>query len=326
MIICKSLNFSPCQYPIGVENVYVAWFLISWCLSCSYRCSYGPKDHRDNKDIRANHKRGCFANFSIKQEYIQPDATTISYYHMDHTRLDGSIVHGERDRSSDSRASRLALRISEATRVFIWNRLDAGFTTRQIFDEHLRVWQERKRLGESMRRDDYMTMENIRNLEKCHARRKWKRDDNETHSVASWIESNPQSIFIHQWVGEVPGLQEDKQRPFVLGIQTPEQCQVMLRFGNNNAISLDSTFGTSRVRYYLYTFLVYDNHCSGFPAAWVITNREMASCITLFMRALKERLMQQCPTFTPTCFLVDDNDATHTAIQYVLFFSTPSLF
>ena len=227
---------------------------------------------------------------------------------MAHTRLDGSLAHGVGDEDSNSCASQLAPRISHDAKLFIWNRLDAGFTSKQIFDEHLRVWQERKRLKQPMRKDDYMTMENIRNLERRHLKGKWK-------SVQSWIKANQESVFIIQWSDAAANISHDQQQPFILGIQSPQQREVMIQFGHKNAISMDSTFGTSRVRFMLYTFLVFDDHRSGFPAAWVITNRETEDCVTKFMEALKHNVRLHSPTFTPICFVVDDNDATHNAIR-----------
>ena len=122
------------------------------------------------------------ASFSIKKEYIQSDATTISFYHMTHTRLDGSLVG---DEDSNSRDSQLAPRISQDAKSFIWNCLDAGFTSKQIFDEHLRVWQERKRLKQPMRKNDYITMDKIRNLNRRQLKGKWKRHNSEGESVQS---------------------------------------------------------------------------------------------------------------------------------------------
>ena len=168
---------------------------------CSYTYSYSPQDHRANDRIRRNHKQGCLASFSIKKEYLRSDATTISFYHMTHTRLDGSLIHGVGDEDSNSRASQLAPSISHDAKSFIWNRLDVGFTSKQIFDKHLRIWQERKTLKQPMRKDDYMTMENIRNLEKRHSKGKWKRHNSEGESVQPWIKANQESIFIIQWWG-----------------------------------------------------------------------------------------------------------------------------
>ena len=178
--------------------------------------------------IRRNHKRGCLASFSIKKEYLQPDATIISFYHMTHTRLDGSLAHGVGDKDSNSRASQLAPCISHDAKLFIWNRLDAGFTPKQIFDEYLRVWQERKRLKQPMRKDDYMTMENIRNFERKHSKGKWKRYNSEGESVQSSIKANQESVFIIQWSGDAANISHDQQQPFILGIQSLQQQEVMI--------------------------------------------------------------------------------------------------
>ena len=70
---------------------------------------------------------------------------------------------------------------------------------------------------------------------------------------------------------------------------------------------MDSTFETSRVQFLLYTFLVFDDHRSGFSSAWIITNRETEEYITKFMEALKCNIQLHSPTFTPTYFVVDDN-------------------
>ena len=93
-----------------------------------------------------------------------------------------------------------------------------------------------------------------------------------------------------QWSGDAANIFHDQQQPFILGIQSPQQCEVMIQFGHKNAISMDSTFGTSRVRVLLYTFLIFYDYCGGFPAAWVITNRETEDCVTKFMKALKRNI------------------------------------
>ena len=65
-----------------------------------------------NNVICVNYKQGCLACFSIKKEYIQPDAIIISFYYMIHMRLDESVAHGINDGTSNSQASQLAPRIS----------------------------------------------------------------------------------------------------------------------------------------------------------------------------------------------------------------------
>ena len=119
---------------------------------------------------------------------------------MTHTRLDGSLAYGVGNEDSNSRGSQLAPRISQNAKSFIWNQLNAKFTSKQMFDVHLRVWQERKRFNQPMQKDDCMTMDNICNLERRHSKGKWKRHNFKGESVQSWIETNPESVFIIQWL------------------------------------------------------------------------------------------------------------------------------
>jgi hypothetical protein len=55
------------------------------------------------------------------------------------------------------------------------------------------------------------------------------------------------------------------QVPFILGIQTVMQCQSMLAYGHNGAISLDATFGTNDVKYHLFTLMGFDVHHTKMP-------------------------------------------------------------
>jgi hypothetical protein len=50
------------------------------------------------------------------------------------------------------------------------------------------------------------------------------------------------------------------QVPFTLNIQTPMQCQSMLAYGHNGAISMDATIGTNDVKYPLFTLMGFDVH------------------------------------------------------------------
>jgi hypothetical protein len=48
-------------------------------------------------------------------------------------------------------------------------------------------------------------------------------------------------VFFFQDVGEI----NKTQVPFTISIQTPTQCESMLSYGDNGAISIDATFGTN---------------------------------------------------------------------------------
>jgi hypothetical protein len=60
---------------------------------------------------------------------------------------------------------------------------------------------------------------------------------------------------------------------FILGIQTPWQKEMMLKFGQNGAIAIDATFGTNLPKYPLFSLLVFDDWRNGILVAWVLTSR-----------------------------------------------------
>jgi hypothetical protein len=66
-----------------------------------------------------------------------------------------------------------------------------------------------------------------------------------------------------QDVGEI----NETQVPFTIGIQTPTQCESMLSYGHNGAISMDATFGTNDMKFYIFTLTGFDDHRMGVPLA-----------------------------------------------------------
>jgi hypothetical protein len=66
-----------------------------------------------------------------------------------------------------------------------------------------------------------------------------------------------------QDVNEINGTQV----AFTIGIQTPIQCESMLSYGHNGAISMDATFGTNDMKFYLFTLMGFYDHHMGVPLA-----------------------------------------------------------
>jgi hypothetical protein len=147
--------------------------------------------------------------------------------------------------------------------------LKSGLNARQIDDEHHQVFADRSRMGYPMRKDDTLILKNIRNIERTFLRGKWKRHTNEAKSVDSRITENQNDVFILQESSCVDG----KNTAFVLGLQSPEQFNVMLEYGDKSAISMDATFETNACNYFFYTLIIFDASRNGFPSAWIITNK-----------------------------------------------------
>jgi hypothetical protein len=59
----------------------------------------------------------------------------------------------------------------------------------------------------------------------------------------------------------------ETQVPFTIGIQTPNQCESMLSYGHNGAISMDATFGRNDMKFHLFVLMGFDDQCMSVPLA-----------------------------------------------------------
>jgi hypothetical protein len=50
------------------------------------------------------------------------------------------------------------------------------------------------------------------------------------------------------------------------------QLQPMVSLNDNGTISMDATFGTTNVKFHLFTLMMFDAHCSEMLVTWIITS------------------------------------------------------
>jgi hypothetical protein len=156
-----------------------------------------------------------------------------------------------------------APRMSQALKDHIWAQLSLGYTTKQIYDKHKAIWWERVNAGQSMTRNDFIRLQDIEYLDRKHKKGSWRLHTNPVISIRSWALQHPEDVFFFQDVGEM----NRTQVPFTIGIQTPTQCESMLSYGHNGAISMDATFGTNDMNFHLFTLMGFDDHLTGVPLA-----------------------------------------------------------
>jgi len=176
----------------------------------------------------------------------------IIIYHKACIQTDGSFAHGEHDPESISRMSRYAPRMSQALKDHIWAQLSLGYITKQIYDKRVNA-------GQSMTQDDFIWLQDIAYLDWKHKKRSLCLHTNPAISIRSWVLQHSKDVFFFQDVGEINGTQV----PFTIGIQTPTQCESMLSYGHNSAISMDATFGTNDMKFHLFTLMGFDDHRTG---------------------------------------------------------------
>ena len=274
-----------------------------------YDCTFGPADHRGDPTHPFSKKCGCIARFSIKQLLLHPDVAEVAYYHVDHTREDGAPTHGFEDPHSVGRKSAYQPRLSKELKNWIKNPLNEGFTAKQVYEDHKANWIDRKKANSTKVRDDFLELKDVAYYEARLKMGVWRRDPNDFDSVKMWAKEHPEDVFMWHEEDKVTDL------PFILGIQTPWQKDLMLKHGHNGAIAMDATFGTNFPKYPLFSLLVFDDWRNGIPVAWVLTSRMKEEDRVMWLEPLRRHLQKDMANFLPSCFIVDDADYQWNAVK-----------
>ncbi|GFS52659.1 uncharacterized protein NPIL_356961 [Nephila pilipes] len=134
-------------------------------------------------------------------------------------------------------------------------------------------------------------------------------DTNDVLSVGKWVhslqgrEDSPVILFKDQnTYDEVlyPGL---KSEDFLLVIMN--RCQrEMLSFYGNDTICLDFTHGMNAYGFDLATILVLDDKREGFPAAFILSNRQDSKALSVAFAAIKEHV-----SISPKVMMTDDTES-----------------
>jgi len=85
------------------------------------------------------------------------------------------------------------------------------------------------------------------------------------------------------------------QVPFTIGIQTPIQCESMLSYGHNDAISMDATFCTNDMKFHLFTLMGFYDHRMGVLLMWIITSRQTIKDLIKLLKPLKDNMLSHMP-------------------------------
>eukprot|EP01018_Ginkgo_biloba_P020812 Gb_00203 [translate_table: standard] len=176
-----------------------------------------------------------------------------------------------------------------------------------IFENHTLTVEAKVAIdGKSSHHDDFLTRQDIYNLELIKAS-SYKLQSKEDDSVRGWIQRHHDQVFFYQDMSN--------NQPFILGIQSTWKLEQMVKFGKNNLIVTDSTFGTNKLRYPLFTLIVFDTHQNGVPIAWIISSSSLANDIQNWMEKLQFRIHEVDPMWSPSAFMVDDVVTTINAIS-----------
>ncbi|GFQ80267.1 uncharacterized protein TNCT_193581 [Trichonephila clavata] len=134
-------------------------------------------------------------------------------------------------------------------------------------------------------------------------------DTNDVVSVTKWVEGlknredSPVVLFKDQNIFDedlYPGM---KAEDFLLVIMNASQKD-MLKFYGNDTICLDFTHGMNAYGFDLATLLVFDGKREGFPAAFILSNRQDSTALKLAFAAIKEHTC-----IAPKALMIDDTES-----------------
>eukprot|EP01018_Ginkgo_biloba_P022089 Gb_14053 [translate_table: standard] len=130
-------------------------------------------------------------------------------------------------------------------------------------------------------------------------------------STNLWVRQECQSIFFYQ-------NPMDDQTTFIIGLQTLWMHKMRVKLSHNSLITMDSTFSINKYGYQLYTLMVFDKQQNGLPIAWVISSRDKAFDIKIWLSVLIEKGVKEREDWKVNAFMIDDVLAKIGALRSVV--------
>ena len=223
-----------------------------------YWCVYGPdtkpRKHKksatssDTKRTRprvtpSQFQKGCGCHFIVHRLVLLPDAARISYVHPHHTNDDDLVCHAVDLDHLKMGLGIVAPWLSYEIKRWVVAFLCAGFTLQQVFDRHVRALHERRQrnLSYQISRDDFLTPKDVGNIAKQLACIR-QEAVNDALSTRLWCLLNKGDMFIYQEHNLADNVH------FILGLQTEWQLEMMLTYGHEQLLAMNSTLGPHRYK------------------------------------------------------------------------------
>ncbi|GAB2258211.1 hypothetical protein Droror1_Dr00014371 [Drosera rotundifolia] len=275
-----------------------------------YWCSFGPENHGEggkvlpsrrfrlntrNRAARPQSMRGCQCHFVVKRLYARPTLALIIYNDKRHVNKAGFVCHGPLDGDAIGPGTPKTPYVCEDIQQQTMSLIYLGIPEENVLQKHIEGIQ---RYCGSDAKVNKLASQYVQKLGAIIKRSSHELDLDDQASLKLWIERNKKSIFFYQDSSDAD--------PFILGIQTEWQLQQMIRFGHCSLVAADSTFGIRRLKYPLYTLLVFDSRQHTLPVAWVITRSFAKPDVSKWMKALVERVHTVDTRWKPSGFLIDD--------------------
>ncbi|XP_028798002.1 uncharacterized protein LOC114753488 [Neltuma alba] len=275
-----------------------------------YWCSFGPENYGEgggilpsrryrlntrNRAARPQSMRGCTCHFVIKRLYARPSLALIIYNERRHVNKSGFVCHGPLDRDAIGPGAKKIPYICNEIQQQTMSMIYLGIPEENILEKHI---EGIERYCGPNAKVNSLAYQYVHKLGMIIKRSTHELDLDDQASIRMWVERNKKSIFFYQDTSE--------SDPFILGIQTEWQLQQMIRFGHRSLVAADSTFGIKRLKYPLFSLLVFDSRQHALPVAWVITRSFAKPDVSKWLKALISRAHSVEPGWKVSGFLIDD--------------------
>ncbi|KAL3680764.1 hypothetical protein R1sor_023720 [Riccia sorocarpa] len=223
----------------------------------------------------------------------------------------------------DARISnaQIAPRLSAECIQFVERLLRSRVPPAEIILEHQeRIAEVVRSSGDRVHwsRDIQLTSIDIRNIQAQLRREGHLYHHEESQALKQWTERFPENVIHYTEQNR------EEKKPFCLVFSTPWMLKNLAVFGHDGAVCLDATHGTNKYGFQLFTWLVYDKHQNGVPAAWAILERYKTEDLQVVQEKVKEKvecihrdLLGEDGYFKPSCFITDDCAAEKASIRNV---------
>lgn len=217
-----------------------------------YWCSFGPENYGEgggtlpsrryrlntrNRAARPQSMRGCQCHFVVKRLYVRPSVALIIYNDRRHVNKAGIVCHGPLDKDAIGPGAKKIPYVCSEIQQQTMSMIYLGIPEENVVEKHIEGIQ---RYSGSDPNVQTLASQYVQKLGMIIKRSTHELDLDDQASIRLWVERNKKYIFFYRDTSE--------NEPFILGIQTEWQLQQMIRFGHQNIIAADSTFGIKKLK------------------------------------------------------------------------------
>ncbi|KAL2649747.1 hypothetical protein R1flu_017875 [Riccia fluitans] len=293
-----------------------------------YHCAFGGTDaSRKEKNAtslfvmrkKESGDKGCLCCFEVKRFYLHPHVAKIIYESSSHVDVNGVLCHEKSSTSCVSKVPVQSLHISPALREWVISRLEHKFTAQHIIKEFGEIVQHRARQGRAFAANSdggYLCEQDISNIAHAFLKGRVNLQKLDEHAVLLWSKRYKHKVFVYEQHLTANERNQASPVSFVIGIQTTWQKRKLLA-GQDTLLICETTYGSNKLQYHMYSVLVVDQYCNGIPVAWIISPNIKKHDYQPWMEALRQSMFEHYVEWSPKSFVVEDMSSSTKEIRSV---------